>query len=319
MAPTILIAGATGNTGRSVTETLPRLLKANKALSDHRILALTRSLDSPAAKQLATLPGIEMVEKSWVEITPEWLRENEVVRAFIASHNNPNQFAEETTFHVAALEANVKYVVRISTTAAAVRPNSRAYYQRTHWAIETLLSTPEFESMQWTSLQPNIFSQYYLAPAVQFIQHYRQTRKQGTLRLMGSEGAPVGIIDPDDVGRFAAHLLALEDPAVHNRAKYNLNGPEDITGAQIVEMIEQRTGTKVEDVIFKDVSFLDSYYEHNFAKTGESKNVILSLKRAVGPVWDGECTSSTTSKEVLEIAAPRRTPIDVLDSMLAEQ
>ncbi|KAL2814048.1 hypothetical protein BJX63DRAFT_442706 [Aspergillus granulosus] len=276
MAPTILIAGATGNTGRSVTETLPRLLKTSKALSDHRILALTRSLDSPAAK------------------------------AFIASHNNPNQFAEETTFHVAALEANVKYVVRISTTAAAVRPNSRAYYQRAHWAIEALLSTPEFESMQWTSLQPNIFSQYYRAPAVEFIEHYRQTKEQGTLRLMGSEDAPVGIIDPDDVGTFAAHLLALEDPA-------------DITGAQIVEMIEQRTGTKVEDVIFRDVSFLDSYYEHNFAKTGESKNVILSLKRAVGPVWDGKCTSSTTSREVLEIAAPRRTPIDVLNSMLAEQ
>ena len=319
MAPTILIAGATGNTGRSVTETLPRLLKTNKALSEHRILALTRSLDSPSAKKLATLPGVEIVEKNWVETTPEWLRENEVVRAFIASHNNPNQFAEETTFHVAALEANVKYVVRISTTAAAVRPNSRAYYQRAHWAIEALLSTPEFESMQWTSLQLNIFSQYYLAPAIEFIQRYRQTGKQGTLRLMGSEGGPVGIIDPDDVGTFAAHLLAAEDPAVHNRAKYILNGPEDITGVQFVEMVEQHTGTKVEHCIFRDVSFLDSYYEHNFAKTGESKNVILSLKRALGPVWDGKCTSSTTSKEVLEIAAPRHTPINVLNSMLGEQ
>ncbi|KAL3468931.1 hypothetical protein BJX99DRAFT_268883 [Aspergillus californicus] len=319
MAPTILIAGATGNTGRSVTETLPKLLKTSKAFSAHRVLALTRSQDSPAAKQLATLPGIEIAEKNWVEITPEWLRENEVTRAFIASHNNPNQFAEETTFLVAALEANVKYVVRISTTAAAVRPNSRAYYQRAHWAVEALLSTPEFESMQWTSLQPNIFSQYYLAAAVEFIKHYRQTGEQGTLRLMGAEDAPVGIIDPDDVGTFAAHLLALDDPAVHNKAKYNLNGPTDITGAQIVEMIEQRTGTKVDDVIFRDVSFLDSYYEHVFAKTGESRNVILALKRALGPVWGGECSSSTTSKEVLDIAAPRRTPVDVLDGMLAEQ
>jgi nucleoside-diphosphate-sugar epimerase len=129
----------------------------------------------------------------------------------------------------------------------------------------------------------------------------------------------VGIIDPDDVGTFAAHLLALEVPAVHSRAKYILNGPEDITGAQIVEMVQQRTGTKVEDFIFKDLSFLDSYYEHNFGKTGESKNVVLSIKRAVGPVWDGKCSSSTTSKAVLEIAPPRRTPINVLNSMLGEQ
>ncbi|KAL4928168.1 NmrA-like family protein [Aspergillus undulatus] len=319
MAPSILIIGATGNTGRSVTETLPRLLKTSNTLSDHRVIALTRSLDSPEAKKLAKLSGISVIEQNWVEITAEWLREHEVVRAFIASHNNPNQFAEESTFHLAALQANVKYVVRISTTAANVRPDSNAYYARAHWAIEALLASPEFEKMQWTSLQPNIFSQHYLAPAVEFIQRYRETGEQGTLRLMAAENGPVGIIDPDEVGAFAAYLLAQDDTTVHNKAKYVLNGPDDITGAQIVQMIEQRTGIKVKDVSYRDLSFLDSYYEHKFAASGESKNVILSMKRAVGLVWDGKCTSSTSSKEVLELAAPKRTPTDVLKTMLGEQ
>ena len=61
MAPTILIAGATGNTGRSVVEKLPQLLKGTD-MSSYRILALTRSANSPAAKALAELPGVEIVE-----------------------------------------------------------------------------------------------------------------------------------------------------------------------------------------------------------------------------------------------------------------
>lgn len=59
MAPTILIVGATGNTGRSVTETLPGLLQKSNSLSNHRVIGLTRSLDSPAAKELAKIPGVE--------------------------------------------------------------------------------------------------------------------------------------------------------------------------------------------------------------------------------------------------------------------
>lgn len=115
MAPTILVAGATGNTGRGVVETL------STTFSGHRIVALTRSSSGAVAQTLATLPNVDIAEKNWVDITPDWLRNNNVFRAFIASHNNPNQFADESTFHLATLTAGVQYVVRISTTAANVR------------------------------------------------------------------------------------------------------------------------------------------------------------------------------------------------------
>ncbi len=243
MAPTILIVGATGNTGRSVVATLSKLLKTSNTFSNYGVLALTRSSTSPAARQLAKLPGVEVAERNWVKITADWLREHEVVRVFIAPHNQPNQFAEESTFHVAALKAGVKYVVRISTTAANVRPDCEAYYPRSHWTIEAMLSAPEFHDLQWTSLQPNVFSQVYLSPAAEFIKQYRKTGKKDTLRLRASRDAPVGIIDPDDVGVIAAHLLLQEDPTVHNNARYVLNGPEDTSGYQIVKMIEQHIGT----------------------------------------------------------------------------
>jgi uncharacterized protein YbjT (DUF2867 family) len=310
MTPTILAVGATGNTGRSVVETLSELLKTSDVLSGHRVLALTRSLNSPAAQRLANLPDVDVIEQDWVEITADWLREHEVVRAFIAPHNQPNQFAEESTLHLAALEAGVQYIVRISTTAANVRPNCNAYYARTHWAIEALLSSPEFHGLQWTSLQPNVFSPLYLSTAAELIKKYRKTGKQDTLRLMGSIDAPVGIIDPHDVGVIAAHLLSQGDPTKHSKAKYILNGPEDITGKQIVEMVEQHIGTPVENVSYKDMSFID----HLAATTQESKNLILSPKTA----WEGKCTASTTSKEILELAVPKRTPVDVLEALLKE-
>lgn len=314
MAPTILIVGATGNTGRSVVENLATLLPKHTTFSGHRILALTRSLHSPAAQALAKLPGVDVTELSWPEITASWLREHEVVRAFIAPHNQPNAFAEESTFHVAALRAGVQYVVRISTTAANVRPDCDAYYARTHWAIEAMLESPEFEALRWTSLQPNVFTPFWLAPAAELIKGYRKTGKQDVLRLPASSDAPVGVIDNYEVGVVAAHLLCVEDTAVHNKGKYVLNGPEDITGRQIVELVEQEIGTKVENVSYKDMSFVD----HMAASTQESKNVISSIKYAPVTAWEGKCTTSTTSREVRELAAPKRTPAEVLKDMLQE-
>jgi hypothetical protein len=132
-------------------------VNTSKVFSSHRILAFTRSKDSAVAQQLAKLPGVEIAEQNWTEFTVDWLRQNEVVRAFIASHNQPNQFAEESTFHLNALNAGVEYVVRIPTTAANVHPDCQACYPRSHWAIEAMLSSPEFKALQWSSLQPNVF------------------------------------------------------------------------------------------------------------------------------------------------------------------
>jgi uncharacterized protein YbjT (DUF2867 family) len=73
---------------------------------------------------------------------------------------------------------------------------------------------------------------------------------------MMSEDACMAVIDSDEVGVFAAHLLTTKDVGVHNKAKYILNGPKDITGRLIVDLVEEQLGTKVENVSFKDVSFV---------------------------------------------------------------
>ncbi|PSN67059.1 NmrA-like family protein [Corynespora cassiicola Philippines] len=314
MAPTILVVGATGNTGQPTVQTLSKLLESSQEFSGHRILAQTRSSNGLAAQQLAKLPHVDVVEYHWPDITADWLRERQVVRAFIASHNQPNQFAEESTFHVAALGAGVEYVVRISTTAANVHPDFKAYYPRSHWAIEAMLGTPEFSNLRWTSLQPNLFSRLALSSAAEAVKTFRNTGTQEPLRLILSADAPVGIINPQDVGTVAAHLLLQKDTSAHNKAKYVLNGPEDITGNQIVNMVEERIGTKIENVVFKDTSLIDQMA----AATKDSKGIILTIKHAVVTMWEGKCAASTTSKEIFDIAAPKSRPTDVFEALLAE-
>ncbi|KAF1999943.1 NAD(P)-binding protein [Amniculicola lignicola CBS 123094] len=314
MVLTILVAGATGNTGRSVVETLSTLLKPSTSFSDHRILALTRNANGPAAQQLAKLPGVEVVEKNWAEVTSEWFMEQNIVRTFIAPHNQPNAFSEESHFLVSALTAGVKYVVRISTTELNDHPDSKAYYARTHWAIETMLSTPGFSKMHWTSLQPATFSSQVLYSAVDFVKQFRKTGKQDTLRLIVSEDAPVALIDPADIGRFAATLLSQEDTSVHNQAKYVMNGPKDMSGKEIVDLIEKEIGTKVDNVIYADRSFIDYMVA---AAPNESKSVISSIKYAAERACDGNYSTAPTSKEVLEIAKPERTPEDMMKLLLS--
>ncbi|KAL2820670.1 hypothetical protein BJX63DRAFT_444212 [Aspergillus granulosus] len=318
MAPTFLIVGTTGNAGQAVTQTLSTILQAHETFSNHRVLAVARSLSSPAARNLAKVAGVEVIEYNWTDITADWLHEQPVVRAFIASHTAPNQFAAESVSHVAALKAGVEYIVRISTTAPNVRPDFEAYYPRQHWAIEALLGSAEFSALAWTSLQPNVFLNHYLAVLAEYIKQYRQAGEQGTLRLTAAKDAPVAPIHPDEVGIFAAHLLAQRDLSAHNRAKYIMNGPEDIAGKQMVGLVEQHIGTKVKDVNYQDSSFVDALLDSGFGGPGQSKTVIGSIRYAVSTMWEGKCNASTTSKEVLKIAAPKRTPAEVLRSLLEE-
>ena len=312
--PAFLIVGATGNSGRGVVETLSKLLGSSQLFSNHRIPALTRSKAGASAQYLAGLRGVEVIEHDWIEITESWLRERNVVRAFIASQAQPSQFADESTFLLNARNAGVQYVVRISTTAANVRPDCPAFYPRNHWAIEAMLSSQEFEALQWSSLQPNIWSSQVVGPAAEYVRKFRKDGQPGKLSLILAKDAPIAPVDAAEVGAFAAHLLVQDDVAEHNRAKYVLNGPEDIKGQDIVKLVEDYVGEEVKDVMFEDMSFLDQWV----ATTKDSKNVIGSIKKATLTAWEGLCTASTTSKTVLEIAPPKRSVAEVLDSLLAE-
>jgi uncharacterized protein YbjT (DUF2867 family) len=309
--PTILIVGATGNTGKSVVRELPGLLQSTG--ESYRIVGLTRSLDNATSLQLAALPHIEMVEKDWTTIDADWLKSQGVVRAFVAPHNLPHQFAEESGLYAAMLSAGVKYVVRVSTNAEYIGPTNPVYYGRAHWAIENLLSQPEFKSLQFTSLQPNFFTISYLASAVDWVKAYQKTGKKELLAIVPGGDAAVAMIDPEDVGNIGAHLLSLTDPTPHNQARYVLSGPESVTGKRIVEVAEKYAGVKVDEVEFESTTWL-----RELAKVDAFAKALPSFLAGCEPLWQGKCALSVmpTSPEIMALAPPKRTISDAMEAML---
>lgn len=113
---------------------------------------------------------------------------------------------------------------------------------------------------------------------------------------------------------FVAHLLAKEQTEKHNKTKYVLTGPENVTGEQIVKLVEGYLGEPVEDVRYKDFAFVDQLTE----SVPEQKTLIKAIGRAGGAVWGGSALE-TRSKEVPEIYTPKRTVEEVLKEMLEGQ
>ncbi|EAT79233.2 hypothetical protein SNOG_13349 [Parastagonospora nodorum SN15] len=213
MTPTILIVGATGNTGVNTVHTLSTLLNSPAhPLSNHRILALTRSTKTPTSTALSNLPSVEVIEKDWTTITTSWLTSQHVTRAFIASHNLPSHFSDESR----PARGAAARLGAVRSCASARRPEvvsaaSKVYYARAHWALETMLADADFKNMAWTSLQPNVFVGPYLGGPAAWVREYKNTGVQGKLGIILGEDDSVAILDAGDVGANAGNLLALRD------------------------------------------------------------------------------------------------------------
>merc|ERR1712093_896697 len=67
--------------------TLSQNAKTMSNLKEYRLLALTRSTGSAVAQTFSRLSNVTLEEKNWPEIDAAWLRERNVVKVFIASHN----------------------------------------------------------------------------------------------------------------------------------------------------------------------------------------------------------------------------------------
>lgn len=332
MSPTIIIIGATGNTGKNAVRTLSGLVSGQ----GFRIIGLTRSAEGAAARELSKIPGVEMQEKDWTEIDVAWLQERNVQKAYIAPHNGPSQFADESGLHLALLGAGVKYVVRVSTNNHYISPTNEVYYGRAHWAVENLLSQPEFANLHWTSLQPNFYTTTYLGACAGWIREHKMTGKQTPLKIVPAEDVKVAMIDPEDVGKIGAHLLALEDDTPHNKARYTISGPVDLSGSEIIALVEKVIGEKVETSSFKDTDWVDGMVKSGYfnAKVGRMAyptscwmiaDSLVFLKYIPGfltgfdCLWDGRCSisGSPTSEPVMKLAPPQRTPEDALRALIA--
>ena len=300
----ILVVGATGNTGSTAVKSLSQLISCLPSSSGvpRQIIALTRDANSAASKQLAQLDHVNVREQDWTSINSAWLTEAKVARVYIAPHNLPNQFTDESAFLTACKAAKVKYLVKLSTNIHFIGPDSPIYYGRSHWAIENLLEQTEFKQLNWTVLRANFFIGTLLSFTIDLL---KKNKTNDPIPLILDEGSPVALINPDDVGEAAAKLLALDDPSPHFGKKYNLSGPEDVTGKDIVSMIEQITHRKIEIdyknwAVFKILREQGGYPESLWESMayGVKDNLWLGVSRLA---------NTPTSPEILQLSPPHST------------
>lgn len=322
-APSILLVGATGNTGTSAVEWLSRALSSSAfptpahsaSATPPRILALTRDVNSEASKKLAQLAHVEMVQKDWTEIDSEWLAQSHVFRVYIAHHNPPTQFADESRFLIACKDAKVEYLVKLSTNSPFITPDTPMDYARSHWAVEQLLRQPEFSSMPTTILRSNIFVTSFLQSFVDTVKAAYQTASTGErppIRALFSKDAPVAPVDPKEIGAAVGALLALPDASAHYGRTYHLSGPSDVTGEEITRLIEAKLGEKL-TVEYESMDLMNEIMNYVPKDRG-----IASGLSAFTFLWKGLCglrnnPLTQSSPELLALNIPRATVQEYID------
>lgn len=217
--PEILVAGATGTTGRATTTALAAngvryraLSRRPGAIPEEAGTAVAADLDDAAAVRDA-LAGVRA--------------------AFLTTPSTERAEDQQKSFIDRAAEAGVDHVVLLSQYAA--RTDSPVRFLRYHAAVEDHLAASGIGA---TVLRPNLFMQGMLVMA-------------DLIRSRGIITAPIGsaevsLIDARDIGAVAAAALTADAPL----GIRTLTGPEPLTHARIADALATALG--------RDVAFADS-------------------------------------------------------------
>ena len=130
----------------------------------------------------------------------------------------------------AAEKAGVKKFIFISFC----RMNETFPLQDAKRAVEKRLKNTR---MDYTILQPTMFMEVWLSPALGF------DAANGSVTIYGNGDKPISWISLRDVASFA--VSSLNNDKVSNR-EYELGGPEALTPDQVVGLFEEISGKKIE-------------------------------------------------------------------------
>jgi len=217
MTNTVLVTGATGNTGRPLVEELLR--------RGASVRAMVRPGTDPSR-----LPAqVELVEADLDDASAVAAALKGVERAYLVTRSSERAEAQQLQFVELAAEAGVAHLVKLSQYAATA--GSPVRFLRYHAAVEQRIREL---GITFTFLRPNLFLQAFLGfgPVVQG---------------MGVLPAPIGdarvsVVDVRDIVAVAA--AALTEPG-HEGATYTITGPAAVTHAEIAAAISAATGQEI--------------------------------------------------------------------------
>jgi NAD(P)H dehydrogenase (quinone) len=232
LAGTVLITGATGDTGRVATREAIAL--------GLRVRAMVHAKDARSAA-LEKL-GAEVVLGDLLQV--DTIREamEGVDAAYLVYPVHPGLIEATVYFAQAAKEAGVYSIVNLSQRSAARHSKSNACKET--FTAEQVLN---WSGLAVTHLRPTYFLEWLLYPfqLPLFVE-------KGILRLPVGKGrhAPIAA---EDQGRVIAAIL--QNPSGHKGQTYPLFGPVEMDHEQMASELSEALGRKI---VFQDVS-IDEY------------------------------------------------------------
>jgi uncharacterized protein YbjT (DUF2867 family) len=230
VSETVLVTGATGNTGSALVERLLRSGVSVRAMV-RTPAAEARFDESAAMPVVADFDDPDAVAAALAGVD----------RAYLVTPSSERAEAQQMRFAELAAAAGVRHLVKLSQFAAA--PDSPVRFLRYHAAVEQHIRGL---GIGWTFLRPNLYLQGLLAMA-------------GPIRAEGRFFAPIGearvsAVDVRDIADVAAAVLT--EPG-HDGATYSITGPAAVTHAEIAAAIGEATGRPVSFVDVPPAVFAD--------------------------------------------------------------
>jgi len=209
----ILVTGATGSNGSE----LVRLLSA----SGTPIRAMVRSIHRTGA--LAALSSVEIVKANFDDAASLERALRGIERAFLLTNSTERAEAQQMRFVVAAKQAGVRHIVKLSQFAAD--ETSPVRFLRYHAAVERAIRET---GLDYTFLRPNLFMQGLLG--------FAPTIKHEGRFYAAAGDAKVSIVDVRDNAAVAAAVLTGEG---HAGKTYTLTGPEALSHAGMAAALSE--------------------------------------------------------------------------------
>lgn len=165
----------------------------------------------------------------------------------------------------AAVEHNVKHIVKISALDASTSSDSKMALL--HGTVDEHIKK---SGIGHTILRCNHFMQNYTHLYSPMIRKHR-------LFSVPEGQAALASIDTRDIARIAANILS--DPGAHHNKVYDLNGPQALSHAQVADIISSATGHAVGYIPAKAASTEQAY--HKLGLSPWKIEVLLSLHRFI--------------------------------------
>ena len=225
--PTIVVSGATGNTGTEVVKQL-------SIVKDVKVRAVVHSLD-----KVRKLPeGVEVVQMEYAKPETVLPAFTGATKLYLLPPGDQHDRVQITQMMLeAAKKAGIQYIVCISAIAIdrePILPSDRQLYTQ----VEEIVAD---SGITHTILRPSWFNQNFTSRV------FGPQIKQGIVHLPVGEGK-TGWVDCRDIAAVAVKALT---EMGHENKVYNLTGPEALSMSEATAILSRVSGREIK---FMDIS-----------------------------------------------------------------